>query len=147
MIAAAVIYVSTMMPPGVMAQNVWVSSLCTPGYSQRVRPPAEWTNAIKERSCQKLGLDVASCMAEHELDHRDPIEDGGCPNCADNLWLQAWPEAKMKDEVENWTHRQLCLGTIGLEAVPRIMEKWKDYYSAIHPERKPHGKLPRHRRA
>jgi hypothetical protein len=132
-----VIIVSTMPPSGMMQPEATVDQICTPGYSRVARPPTNYTNPIKEDSCAVLDSKpeaVRDCMKTHELDHYFPIEAGGCTDCPDNLWLQDWPHAKQKDQVENYVHSLLCTHKIGLEDVPDYMTNWEEIYEQIKAE-------------
>ena len=54
------------------------------GYTSTVRPPFEYTNAMKHRLMRTYG--VTGSIHDYELDHLIPLELGGCPNCEANFW-------------------------------------------------------------
>ncbi len=56
-----------------------------------------------------------SLMAKYELDHKVPLAVGGHPYSIDNLELEPWPEAKIKDKLETSTHKDLCASKITLK--------------------------------
>jgi hypothetical protein len=58
--------------------------------------------------------------AAYEDDHLISLELGGT-NDNRNRWPQPLPQAKVKDQVENWSHRQVCNGKLALFYVQRQM--------------------------
>lgn len=48
-----------------------------------------------------------------EFDHLISRELGGADDVK-NLWPQPWVEAKQKDRLENWMHREVCAGRLPL---------------------------------
>jgi hypothetical protein len=86
-------------------------TICQRGYTTRVRPPRKVTDAIKRR----LINGHSGSPQNYELDHLIPLGLGGHPTSPENLWLQNWPEAAMKDRDELRLHRQVCAGRMTLE--------------------------------
>jgi hypothetical protein len=93
------------------------STICELGYTAKVRPPRKFTDAIKRRLVN--GLPGSS--QDYELDHLIPLGLGGHPTSANNLWVQAWPEAASKDPDELRLHREVCAGRITLEQAQHDM--------------------------
>jgi len=87
------------------------NTICTRGYTARVRPPRKVTDAIKRQLAQGL----PGAPPDYELDHLIPIGLGGHPRSLNNLWLQTWPGAATKDREELRLHRDVCAGRISLE--------------------------------
>ena len=87
------------------------TTICEHGYTAKVRPPRKFIDAIKRRLVN--GLPGSS--QDYELDHLIPLGLGGHPTSANNLWLQAWPEAASKDRDELRLHREVCAGRMTLE--------------------------------
>jgi hypothetical protein len=85
-------------------------TICQRGYTTRVRPPRKVTDAIKRR----LINGHSGSPQNYELDHLIPLGLGGHPTSPENLWLQNWPEAAMKDRDELRLHRQVCAGRMTL---------------------------------
>ncbi len=75
-----------------------------------MRPPREVTDAIKRRLVN--GLPGSS--QDYELDHLILLGLGGHPTSSNNLWLQNWPEAAIKDRDELRLHRHHGHHFIGL---------------------------------
>jgi hypothetical protein len=84
-------------------------TICVRGWTATVRPPVSYTNALKRRQ-----LGPGKDPANFEEDHIVPLEVGGNPTFEGNLTPQPWPEARVKDKVENRVNREVCAGTITL---------------------------------
>lgn len=108
-------------------------TICTRGYTKTVRPPVEYTDKLKVELMVKYGM--TDSPANYELDHLIPLELGGNPTSAQNLWPEAYspaPGAHEKDKVENYLNRQVCHGMISLEeAQKEIAESWMKVYEKI----------------
>jgi hypothetical protein len=92
-------------------------TICQRAYTAKVRPPRKVTDAIKRRL-----IDARSgSPQDYELDHLIPLGLGGHPTSANNLWLQAWAEAAMKDRDELRLHREVCAGRMTLEEAQHDM--------------------------
>jgi hypothetical protein len=118
-----------------VTQETIHSTICVPGWSRKVRPPAAFTNRIKRQAMANYGItDPPSTV---ELDHLIPIEDGGWPgddqhpddprNLA-QLWPESWtgtPNAHTKDAQENAVHAAICADRITLkQGQDQILAKW-----------------------
>lgn len=124
--------------PGAIDPNVTQanidSTICVPGYTRTVRPPVKYTSHLKRVRMTEYNL--AGRVSDYELDHMVPLELGGCPDCDANLWMEPWPDAREKDRVENYLHREVCAGRMPLaEAQQRIMNDWY----ALLPVAEAHG--------
>jgi len=86
-------------------------TICQRGYTAKVRPPRQFTDAIKRR----LGNGLSGSPQDYELDHLIPLGLGGHPTSASNLWLQGRPEAAIKDRDELRLYREVCAGRMTLE--------------------------------
>ena len=119
--------------PRVTQRNIG-NTICRRGYTATVRPPFEYTNAMKHRLMRVYG--VTGSIHDYELDHLIPLELGGCPDCETNLWPQSrnvFPGAREKDEVEDYLHHQVCSGALPLaEAQREIASDWYAVYQRIH---------------
>jgi hypothetical protein len=93
--------------PGAADPNVTKArihdTICHRGYTAQVRPPRKVTDAIKRR----LADGLADSPHDYELDHLIPLGLGGHPTSSDNLWLQNWPDAAVKDREELRLHREV----------------------------------------
>ena len=119
--------------PRVTQSNIR-NTICRRGYTSTVRPPFEYTNAMKHRLMRIY--EVTGSIHDYELDHLIPLELGGCPNCEANLWPEprnVFPGAREKDEVENYLHDQVCSGRMPLaEAQQQIAADWYAVYRRMH---------------
>ncbi len=107
--------------PAVSQANIG-STICVSGYTSRVRPPVSYTSALKKQLMARYGeTDSAS---NYELDHLVPLEIGGAPRSARNLWPEprpAVPGVREKDRFENYLHAQVCAGRMALADAQRAM--------------------------
>jgi len=104
--------------PAVSQANIQ-QTVCTPGWTARIRPPASYTNRLKIEQMVALGL--PGKPSDYEEDHLISLEVGGNPVDPRNLWPQPWPEARLKDAVETSLKRRVCAGTISLAAAQAIL--------------------------
>jgi len=122
--------------PRVTQRNIR-KTICRRGYTATVRPPFEYTNAMKHRVMKLYG--ATGSIHDYELDHLIPLELGGCPTCEANLWPEprnVFPGASEKDEVESYLHEQVCSGTIPLaDAQRKIASDWYAVYRRMHSRR------------
>lgn len=92
------------------------STICVPGWTATVRPPASYTTPLK--LAQIAARHLPGVAADFEEDHFVPLELGGAPRDPANLWPEprSGPHvsAGRKDVVENRLHRQVCAGTVTL---------------------------------
>jgi hypothetical protein len=115
--------------PAVTQQNIG-GTICLPGWTRTVRPPASVTSALKRR---QLGAWVAYSggpMGDFEEDHLIPLSLGGSPADQRNLWPEprqpadGWG-ADRKDELERVLHRLVCAGRLPLPLAQRsIARDW-----------------------
>ena len=119
--------------PRVTQSNIR-TTICRRGYTKSVRPPFEYTNAMKHRLMRLYG--VSGSIHDYELDHLIPLELGGCPDCEANLWPEprnVFPGASEKDEVESYLHAQVCSGAMPLAETQRaIAADWYAVYERLH---------------
>jgi len=118
--------------PAVTQENI-SSTICVPGYTRKVRPSFETSNALKHQ-LMTLYHSTGS-IHDYELDHLIPLELGGCPNCIANLWPQPWttPGAHEKDDVEGFLHDRVCHHLITLkEAQQMISTNWYSVYQVLN---------------
>jgi hypothetical protein len=67
-----------------------------------------------------------------EDDHLVALELGGANDNA-NRWPQPYPQAHVKDSVENWAHRNVCAGRLPLPWVQHaIAANWSDLWTLMH---------------
>jgi hypothetical protein len=119
-------------PPGAtnpaVTQATITDTICLPGWSRIMRPPASYTNKIKRELMANAGIPWKQAHS-FELDHLVPIELGGDPRSRQNLWLQPWDGddgARRKDKLENRLHKLVCSGKVQLVvAQEAIAADWR----------------------
>jgi hypothetical protein len=109
--------------PAVNANTIH-STICVSGWTKTVRPPESYTENLKREDIAAYGFaDIRP--ADYEQDHRVPLEVGGAPRDARNLWPQGYERAgtsprgygsESKDKIENYVRAQVCAGAMTLAA-------------------------------
>lgn len=98
-----------------VTQSDIFSTICVPGYTKTVRPPASYTSALKAK--QMVAYGDTGPASSYEEDHRVPLEVGGNPTDPRNLWPEPWAGtqgAHAKDLIENRVHADVCDGKLTL---------------------------------
>jgi hypothetical protein len=121
--------------PGVVSTAVTEanlgSTICRPGYTKAVRPPASQTGAFKKKIM--LAYHEPGALDDYELDHLVSLELGGS-NDAGNLWPERndHPPGAInsKDPVENALHRAICANRVTLGAAQVAIAT--DWTTALH---------------
>ncbi len=110
-----------------VTQENLAKTSCGRGWARAVRPPGRYTNRLKIASMAELGL--PGKPRAYEEDHRVPIEVGGDPRDPKNLWPQPWPEARLKDRLENAVRKDVCAGKLTLRQGQSIFlgDFWVEY--------------------
>jgi hypothetical protein len=102
--------------PGVLNPDVRQatigSTICVQGWTRTVRPPTEYTNALKLRQMRAY-RETGSPSAFQE-DHLISLELGGHPTDPRNLWPEPYPRAARVDVIENELNAQVCSGSLTL---------------------------------
>jgi hypothetical protein len=102
--------------PGVVNPDVTQatigSTICVRGWTRTVRPPTDYTNALKLKQMREYG--VAGSASDFQEDHLISLELGGHPTDARNLWPEPYPRASDVDRIENELNAQVCDGTLSL---------------------------------
>lgn len=109
-----------------VTQNTIDETICVPGYTKTVRPPASVTNTVKFEMLRAGGY-PASSIHDFILDHRIPLSLGGAANDLRNFLLQSESESKDKDRVELCLAKTVCSGRISLaQAQTEIWNNWRN---------------------
>lgn len=102
--------------PGVLnsdvRQDTIAETICVQGWTRTVRPPTDYTNALKVRQMRAYG-ETGSPSAYQE-DHLISLELGGHPTDPRNLWPEPYPRAAQVDTIENELNAQVCSGSLTL---------------------------------
>jgi hypothetical protein len=102
--------------PGVLNPNVTQanirSTICHHGWTTTIRPPVDYTNALKRRQMRQYGL--TGQLSDYQEDHLISLELGGDPTDPRNLWPEPYPRASDVDRIENDLNAQVCSGQLTL---------------------------------
>jgi hypothetical protein len=102
--------------PDVTQQNIG-STICKHGWTRTIRPPADYTNALKLKQMREYG--VGGSLSDYQEDHLISLELGGHPTDARNLWPEPYPRASEVDSIENALNAKVCSGELLLDEAQR----------------------------
>ena len=110
-----------------VTQSTIASTICVSGWTATVRPPTSYTTPLKIQQIAAYGYTDTS-TADYEEDHLIPLELGGAPRAATNLWPEpryGTKTAATKDTIENKLKTAVCNHTITLtQARHAIATNW-----------------------
>ena len=129
------------LTPGSLNLSVTQSNIqktiCQSGYTKTIRPASSYTTALKVKQL-KSGYNAGSDMitSHYEEDHLISLELGGNPTDEKNSWPESYLSqpynAKIKDMIENYLHKQVCSGQMKLKEVQDgILKDWTQYVKDI----------------
>ena len=102
--------------PGVLNPDVTQATIgttiCVRGWTRTVRPPTEYTNALKLRQMRAYG--ETGSPSDYQEDHLISLELGGHPTDPRNLWPEPYPRAADVDKIENELNAEVCSGDLTL---------------------------------
>jgi hypothetical protein len=102
--------------PGVLNPDVTQATIgttiCVQGWTRSIRPPTEYTNALKLRQMRAYG--ETGPPSAYQEDHLISLELGGHPTDPRNLWPEPYPRAARVDAIENELNAQVCSGSLTL---------------------------------
>ena len=123
------LHTSGAVDPAVTQNNIQ-QTICVPGYTKTVRPPASYTNRIKRELLDSYYKDQGD-MHSVELDHLIPLTVGGHPTDLKNLWPQSYGsehDASFKDRCEVAARTAICQGRVALvEAQKGFATNWIEW--------------------
>jgi hypothetical protein len=109
------------------------ATICTHGYTAKVRPPLRVTEAAKRKliAAEHPGTPTRAWV----LDHLVPLEGGGAPGSATdlrNFVLQSRADSLVKDRLERTMNRDICSGRVPLRAAQVAMASdWRAYKAEV----------------
>ena len=116
------------MTPGAKFDDATDVVICVKGYSASVRNVPK---SVKDAVYAAYGMQPGIAPCPCEVDHLISLELGGS-NDKENLWPQPYTgqwNARQKDKLENYLHKQVCVGKITLqEAQKEIAGNWMEAY-------------------
>ncbi len=102
-----------------VTQDTIATTICKRGYTKTIRPPVSITEPEKRASAAAYGY--SGPLSETEYDHLVPLELGGDPNDARNLWVEPGASLNPKDSVESQLRERVCAGTMTLAAAQQAI--------------------------
>jgi hypothetical protein len=102
--------------PDVTQQNI-TSTICKHAWTRTIRPPTDYTNALKVKQMREYG--VRGSPAQYQEDHLISLELGGHPTDPRNLWPEPYPRASEMDTIENQLNGKVCSGELTLDEAQR----------------------------
>jgi len=107
--------------PGVASPDVTQDSIdqtiCRQGWTKTVRPPTDYTNALKVAGMETYHR--GGEPSDYQEDHLISLELGGHPTDPRNLWPEPIDRAVEVDDVENQLNEQVCSGELTLKEAQR----------------------------
>ncbi|MDX6452355.1 MAG: hypothetical protein QOH16_2404 [Gaiellaceae bacterium] len=117
----AVLRASWELTPGVLnpavTQATIASTICRRGWTRTIRPPVEFTNALKRSQLRQYRM--RGPPSAYQEDHLISLELGGNPADPRNLWPEAYPRASAVDQIENDLNHRVCTGSLTLAEAQR----------------------------
>jgi hypothetical protein len=98
--------------PDVTQRNI-ASTICKHGWTKTIRPPTDYTNALKVKQMREYG--VRGDLSDYQEDHLISLELGGHTTDPRNLWPEPYPRASEMDGIENELNARVCSGRLSLE--------------------------------
>ena len=102
--------------PGVLNPDVTQatirSTICRHGWTETIRPPTSYTNALKTKQMRRYG--ERGSRSHYQEDHLISLELGGNPTDPGNLWPEPYPRAADVDKIENELNAEVCSGQLTL---------------------------------
>ena len=107
--------------PGVLnpavSQATIASTICRRGWTRTIRPPVDYTNALKQQQLRRYGL--RGPPSAYQEDHLISLELGGNPADPRNLWPEPYSRATAVDRIENDLNHRVCNGSLTLAEAQR----------------------------
>ena len=97
------------------------STICVKGWTATIRPPVEYTSALKLKQMREYG--ETGPPSAYEEDHLISLELGGAPRDPRNLWPEPRPRADEVDRIENELNAKVCSGELSLADAQR--REWR----------------------
>ena len=99
-------------------------TICKSGWTKTIRPPVSYTNALKIQ--QMVLYEETGSPSEYEEDHFIPLELGGAPRNAKNLWPEPHAQSKSSDPLETQLKRKVCKGLMTLKRARATIRDFKN---------------------
>jgi hypothetical protein len=106
--------------PAVTQDNIH-STVCVPGWTDKVQPAADYAAALKLRQMRDFG--ETGSPQNYKEDHLIPLSLGGAPIDPKNLFPQPTAKTTEKEELEDRLHQSVCSGQLPLTAAQAQMRR------------------------
>jgi hypothetical protein len=93
------------------------STICKRGWTKTIRPPTDYTNALKLKQMREYG--VGGSPTDYQEDHLISLELGGHATDPRNLWPEPYPRGSEMDSIENDLNVKVCSGDMSLDEAQR----------------------------
>ena len=126
LVLTAFLFPDPVLTPGVVRQ-LTAEQVCSIRWGKDIR---HITEKMKRHVCG--AYKVKDCPgSKFEIDHLISRELAGADDIL-NLWPQPIAEARIKDKIENFLHRQICSNKLSLRVVQkRIAKDWTQFIQTI----------------
>ncbi|MDQ2881538.1 MAG: hypothetical protein M3Y48_09975 [Actinomycetota bacterium] len=104
--------------PDVTQDNIH-ATICAPGWTDTVRPPASYTAALKLQQMRDFG--EPGSPLNYKEDHLVPLSIGGAPSDPHNLFPQPTAKTTEQEDLEDHLHTAVCSGQMALTAAQETM--------------------------
>jgi hypothetical protein len=98
-------------------------TICRKRWTKSVRPPVSYTNALKVEQMVQYG--ETGSPALYEEDHLIPLELGGAPFNAKNLWPEPRTQARVSDPLETSLKTKVCAARLSLRKARATIRAFK----------------------
>jgi hypothetical protein len=119
--AHTTIRASPTLTPGALNPDVTQltigQTICVHGWTRTIRPPVEYTNALKVKQMRLYG--ETGDPSDYQEDHLISLELGGAPRDERNLWPEPYPRASEVDRIENELNAKVCSRELSLAQAQR----------------------------
>jgi hypothetical protein len=105
-------------------QQTIEKTICRRGWTATIRPPVDFTNALKLQQMQLYG--ETGSPSTYEEDHFIPLELGGAPRNPRNLWPEPRAQSRRSDPLETTLKRKVCRGVITLAKARAAIRTFKN---------------------
>src|SRR5438270_6185836 len=106
-----------------VTQDTIRTTICAPGWTDTVKPPASYTSALKLQQMRDFG-EIGSPL-NYKEDHLVLLSLGGAPRDSSNLFPQPAAKTAEKEELEDQLHQAVCSGRMTLTATQaKIRHDW-----------------------
>jgi hypothetical protein len=106
-----------------VTQDTIHSTICAPGWTDTVQPPASYTTALKLRQMRDFG--ETGLPLSYKEDHLVSLSIGGAPRDPNNLFPQPAAKTTQKEELEDHLDQAVCAGQMTLMAAQsRMRHDW-----------------------